>query len=53
LGAAESGQIERLAAAKSLGLDAFDVAVTDQQNFGHAARLTDALGRRRSSCFSR
>jgi hypothetical protein len=34
LGAAELGQIERRPAAKSFGLDAFDVAVADQQDFG-------------------
>src|SRR3984957_7670914 len=53
LGAPELGQIERRPTAKSLGLDAFDVAVTDQQDFGHAARLTDALGRRRTLCSPR
>ena len=39
LGAPARREFERLAAAKSLGLDAFDVAVPGQQNFGHARRL--------------
>jgi hypothetical protein len=30
------GQIERLAAAEALRIDALDVTVTSQKNFGHA-----------------
>ena len=36
LGASLIGKFERFAAAKSLRLDAFDVPMTDQENFRHA-----------------